>query len=109
MAQFKTRARALDLLGRQQIAGIPTAINELIKNAHDAYADKFDIDFLRCNNLLVLRDDGLGMTKEECKLSLGNPTDVNSGHDWNSTIDFWQYPNGSYLRFQDGLLVSFRN
>ena len=46
MAQFKTRARALDLLGRQQIAGIPTAINELIKNAHDAYADKFDIDFL---------------------------------------------------------------
>ncbi|PDP66540.1 ATP-binding protein [Porphyromonas gingivalis] len=65
MAQFKTRARALDLLGRQQIAGIPTAINELIKNAHDAYADKFDIDFLRKDNLLVLRDDGLGMTKDE--------------------------------------------
>lgn len=54
MAQFKTRARALDLLGRQQIAGIPTAINELIKNAHDAYADRFDIDFLRKENLLVL-------------------------------------------------------
>lgn len=65
MAKFKTRARALDLLGRQQIAGIPTAINELIKNAHDAYADKFDIDFLRKDNLLILRDDGLGMTKEE--------------------------------------------
>jgi len=65
MAQFKTRARALDLLGRQQIAGIPTALNELIKNAHDAYADKFDIDFLRKENLLILRDDGLGMTKEE--------------------------------------------
>ena len=65
MAQFKTLGqKALDLLGRQQIAGIPTAINELIKNAHDAYADKFDIDFLRCNNLLVLRDDRLGMTKE---------------------------------------------
>lgn len=65
MALFKTRARALDLLGRQQIAGIPTAINELIKNAHDAYADKFDIDFFRKDNLLILRDDGLGMTKEE--------------------------------------------
>lgn len=65
MAQFKTRARALDLLGRQQIAGIPTAINELIKNSHDAYADKFDIDFFRNKNLIVLRDDGLGMTKEE--------------------------------------------
>jgi len=65
MAQFKTRARALDLLGRQQIAGIPTAINELIKNAHDAYADNFDIDFFRKNSLLLLRDDGLGMTKDE--------------------------------------------
>jgi signal transduction histidine kinase len=65
MALFRTRARALDLLGRQQIAGIPTAINELIKNAHDAYADKFDLDFIRKDNLLVLRDDGLGMTKEE--------------------------------------------
>lgn len=65
MANFKTRARALDLLGRQQIAGIPTAINELIKNAHDAYADNFDIDYLRTSNLLILRDDGLGMTREE--------------------------------------------
>lgn len=65
MAQFKTKARALDLLGRQQIAGIPTAINELIKNAHDAYADHFDIDFLRKDNMLVLRDDGVGMSKKD--------------------------------------------
>lgn len=65
MANFRTRARALDLLGRQQIAGIPTAINELIKNAHDAYADNFDIDYLRNKDLLVLRDDGLGMTRSE--------------------------------------------
>jgi len=40
MATFKARARALDMLGRQQIAGVPTAINELFKNAHDAYADR---------------------------------------------------------------------
>lgn len=31
MANFKTRARTLNLLVRQQIAGIPTAINELLK------------------------------------------------------------------------------
>ena len=36
---FRTRARTVDMLGRQQIAGIPTAISELFKNAHDAYAD----------------------------------------------------------------------
>ena len=65
MAQFKTRARALDLLGRQQIAGIPTAINELIKNAFDAYADHFDASYLRVKDMLVLRDDGIGMSRED--------------------------------------------
>ncbi|WP_458400105.1 ATP-binding protein [Mailhella sp.] len=65
MATFKTRARALDMLGRQQIAGLPTAISELFKNAHDAYADHAEIDYYRSDGLFVLRDDGLGMTEEE--------------------------------------------
>jgi len=65
MAKFKTRARALDMLGRQQIAGIPTAINELFKNAHDAYADNVEMDYFRKQRLLVLRDNGLGMTKDD--------------------------------------------
>lgn len=83
MAQFKTRARALDLLGRQQIAGIPTAINELIKNAHDAYADHFDIDFLRKDNMLILRDDGIGMSKKDFLdrwLTLGTDSKVASNN-----------------------------
>jgi signal transduction histidine kinase len=65
MAKFITRARAIDLLGRQQIAGIPTAINELFKNAHDAYADHVEVDYFRKDNLFILRDDGLGMTKDD--------------------------------------------
>ncbi|MEX2438043.1 MAG: ATP-binding protein [Candidatus Babeliales bacterium] len=65
MAKFKARARALDLLGRQQIAGIPTAINELFKNAHDAYADNVVVDYLRKDKLFILRDNGLGMTKDD--------------------------------------------
>ncbi len=65
MATFKARARALDMLGRQQIAGIPTAISELFKNAHDAYADHVEADYYRTDGLFVLRDDGLGMTEEE--------------------------------------------
>ena len=40
MARLNVRARAVDFLGRQQVAGIPTAISELFKNAHDAYADR---------------------------------------------------------------------
>ena len=64
-ATFKARARTLDMLGRQQIAGIPTAISELFKNAHDAYANTVEIDFYRSDRLFVLRDDGHGMTQEQ--------------------------------------------
>lgn len=65
MATFKTRARAVDMLGRQQIADISTAISELFKNAHDAYADHVEVDYFRSDDLLVIRDDGIGMTQDE--------------------------------------------
>jgi len=90
MAQFKTRARTLDLLGRQQIAGIPTAINELIKNAYDAYADHFDIDYFRKDRLIVLRDDGIGMTKDEFEsrwLTLGTESKFKNTHSSLPPID----------------------
>ena len=53
------------MLGRQQIAGIPTAISELFKNAHDAYADTVEADFFRSERLFVVRDDGVGMTYDD--------------------------------------------
>ena len=53
------------MLGRQQIAGIPTAISELFKNAYDAYADAVEADFFRFTRLFVVRDDGVGMTYAE--------------------------------------------
>lgn len=62
MANFRARARTVDLLGRQQIAGIPTAISELFKNAHDAYADRVEADYFADESLFVLRDDGIGMS-----------------------------------------------
>ena len=65
MTTFKTRARTLDMLGKQQIAGMPTAISELFKNAHDAYADRVVINYYRSDGLFVLRDDGVGMSKQE--------------------------------------------
>ncbi|PBQ01152.1 ATP-binding protein [Pseudomonas congelans] len=79
MAKFKVRARTVDMLGRQQIAGIPTAISELFKNAHDAYARNVEIDYFRQENLLVLRDDGLGMTPEDFEqrwLTIGTDSKV---------------------------------
>lgn len=65
MSKIRTRARTVDMLGRQQIAGIPNAISELFKNAHDAYATRVEADFYRPENLLVLRDNGLGMTLKD--------------------------------------------
>ena len=65
MAKFRARARTVDLLGRQQIVGIPGALHDAFKNAHDAYADHVEIDFFRKDRLLVLRDDGVGMTRKE--------------------------------------------
>ena len=62
---FKARARTLDMLGRQQIAGIPTAISELFKNAHDADAERVEVDYYRRDGLFVLRDDGFGMETHE--------------------------------------------
>jgi signal transduction histidine kinase len=65
MANMTVSARAVDMLGRQQIAGIPTAIHELFKNAHDAYAENVEIDYFKDQNLLTLRDDGTGMTESD--------------------------------------------
>ncbi|MDY6865148.1 MAG: ATP-binding protein [Halobacteriota archaeon] len=82
MAKFKTRARTLDMLGRQQIAGIPTAISELFKNAHDAYADNVEVDYYRSDGLFVLRDDGLGMTKKDFEgrwLTIGTESKLDLG------------------------------
>lgn len=69
------------MLGRQQIAGIPTAISELFKNAHDAYADVAEVDYLRYALLFILRDDGLGMSKQDFQdrwLVLGTESKVDS-------------------------------
>lgn len=81
MARFRARARTVEMLGRQQIAGIPTAISELFKNAHDAYADRVEVDFYRSDGLFVLRDDGVGMDSadfEERWLTLGTESKLAS-------------------------------
>ena len=79
MAKIRVRARAVDMLGRQQIFGIPAAIHELFKNAHDAYASRVQVDYFRSERVLVLRDDGVGMTGSEFEsrwLTLGTEAKV---------------------------------
>ena len=86
MAKIRTRARAVDMLGRQQIATVQNAIAELFKNAYDAYAKRVQVDYLRGNGVdengtLLVRDNGIGMTKDDFEnkwLVLGTESKVNA-------------------------------
>lgn len=49
-----------------------------------------------------------GMTKEECRLSVGNPSDTNVGHDYSRQLEIWNYPDGSYIHFVDDVVVRYR-
>ena len=63
---FQARARAIDHLGREQIADVPTAISELWKNAFDAYARNAELHlFDDGSDVAVITDDGHGMTYED--------------------------------------------
>jgi len=80
------------MLGRQQIAGIPTAIHELFKNAHDAYADRVRVDYIHSLDLFLLRDNGLGMTREDLEtkwLTLGTESKVGQN---DPDAPFWTGP-----------------
>jgi signal transduction histidine kinase len=88
------------MLGRQQIAGIPTAIHELFKNAHDAYAQRVRVDYIHSLDLFVLRDNGLGMTKEDLEsrwLTLGTESKVGQNdpnlHVWTGPDDLQRRPS----------------
>lgn len=50
----------------------------------------------------------LGMTKEECKLSIGNPSETNVGHDYSRTLEIWNYKDGTFVQFADDVIVNFR-
>lgn len=71
MANFRTKARAIDLLGRNQIADLPTAITELWKNGYDAYGDYLDAGLYRAGykdvkyDMFTLFDDGFGMNQDD--------------------------------------------
>lgn len=69
--QFRTKARAVDLLGKGQIGDLPTAITELWKNGYDAYADNLTAEIYLSGYknltkpLFVLTDDGKGMSRSD--------------------------------------------
>lgn len=69
--QFRTKARAVDLLGKGQIADLPTAITELWKNGYDAYASVLTAEIFKTgykgleSPIFMMTDDGLGMSQTD--------------------------------------------
>ena len=63
---FRTQARTVDHLGREQIADCPTAISELWKNAYDAYARNVSLHIFDDHEpVAAIFDDGHGMSYDE--------------------------------------------
>lgn len=63
---FRTRARTIDHLGREQIADCPTAVSELWKNAYDAYARNVALNiYSAAVPIATVLDDGHGMNRQD--------------------------------------------
>ncbi|MCA4783283.1 ATP-binding protein [Empedobacter stercoris] len=99
--QFRTKARAVDLLGKGQIADLPTAITELWKNGYDAYADNLKAELFKKgyqgleNDYFIISDDGKGMSNSDILdkwLVLGTDSKSRATLDIESEDTLWKKP-----------------
>ncbi|WP_060872546.1 ATP-binding protein [Myroides odoratus] len=99
--QFRTKARAVDLLGKGQIADLPTAITELWKNGYDAYADNLKAELYKKgyqgleHDYFILSDDGKGMSQNDILdkwLVLGTDSKSRAELDVESEDTLWKKP-----------------
>ena len=77
--KFKTNARTVNLLGRDNILDFKSAIIELLKNSYDAYSERVDLIF--DDNKLIIADVGEGMTVDAIKdvfFTLGTDNKLNN-------------------------------
>lgn len=49
-----------------------------------------------------------GMNRDECRLALGAPSSINHGASSAGQYERWNYDNGIYLIFEDGILIRYR-
>ena len=83
MGNFRTKARAIELLGRKQIRDSVTALAELMKNSYDADAPWLRVEFdvgTKAEHIIIA-DSGIGMTSSDIQekwLVLGTNSKTNS-------------------------------
>lgn len=99
--QFRTKARAVDLLGKGQIADLPTAITELWKNGYDAYADNLKTNLFKegyiglTKSYFIISDDGIGMSNTDILdkwLVLGTDSKSRAELETESENTLWKKP-----------------
>jgi signal transduction histidine kinase len=68
IVRFSVDAGVINRLGKELVGRHETAVSELVKNAYDADATKVDLYFEDCDQVggrLTIKDNGLGMTREQ--------------------------------------------
>ncbi len=50
----------------------------------------------------------IGMTRDECRLALGAPNSYRTIPVYNATVEQWNFDDGMYLIFEDGILTRYR-
>lgn len=59
-------------------------------------------------NLIIHSRLEPGMTREECRLALGSPSENRKYATTKAMVERWIYDSGVYLIFEDGVLTTFR-
>ena len=76
---FRPRARIIRTIGDRLISGPEAAVIELIKNSHDADASFARVTFVpplkQDDGLILVEDDGHGMTLEDIEQKWMEPCD----------------------------------
>lgn len=74
------------------------------ENPRNAYPDMTDEVWNAITESQLLK----GMTKQECRMSIGIPAEVKKVATYNGLKEQWLYNSGAYLFFSDGILEEFR-
>lgn len=92
----------MTLSGRNSTRAFETLFS--FENPRNRYPSISDNNW---NNIIHSRVEP-GMTRDECRLALGSPKEVEKIPTYGGVVEQWHYENGVYLIFEDGLLKQFR-
>ncbi len=73
-------------------------------NPRNRYPSITDINWER----IIRSEIALEMTRDECRLALGAPKEIDRHPSTGGLLEIWNYDDGQYLVFLDGILTRYR-